>query len=60
VNDPGLPKQLKDKWGETPLAWGLLSLTGSELAYFHAAELIAKYYSLQVQAGDLGHVKSIA
>ena len=45
----GLPSELKTAWGEHSLAWGLLSLAGSELAYFDASVLIAKYYSLGVQ-----------
>src|SRR5262249_58634748 len=56
----GLPKQLKEQWGETSLPWGLLSLAGSELAYFHAAELIAKYYSLDVTTNDAGQIASVA
>ncbi|MDX2091754.1 MAG: hypothetical protein SFX73_28090 [Kofleriaceae bacterium] len=42
----GLPKQLKDEWGERSPQWNLVSLAGSELAYYSSAELIAKYYSL--------------
>src|SRR5262249_5528838 len=56
----GLPKQLKEQWGETSLPWGLLSLAGSELAYFHAAELIAKYYSLDATTNDAGQIASVA
>ena len=55
----GLPKQLKEKWGETSLAWSLLSLAGSELAYFHSAELIAKYYSLNVSTNDAGQIAKV-
>ena len=46
----GLPKELKTKWGEGSVAWALLSLAGSELAYYHSAELVAKYYSRGVKA----------
>ncbi|HEY5950559.1 MAG TPA: S16 family serine protease, partial [Kofleriaceae bacterium] len=55
----GTPKQLKEQWGDKSLPWGLLSLAGSELAYFHAAELVAKYYSLDVQLDDAREVKHI-
>jgi len=55
----GLPKQLKEKWGETSLPWGLLSLAGSELAYFHSAELIAKYYSLNVSTNEAGQIAKV-
>jgi uncharacterized protein len=55
----GTPKQLKETWGDKSLPWGLLSLAGSELAYFHAAELIAKYYSLDVQLDDAREVTHI-
>jgi hypothetical protein len=55
----GTPKQLKAAWGEKSLPWGLLSLAGSELAYFHAAELIAKYYSLDVQLDETRQVSKI-
>jgi uncharacterized protein len=55
----GTPKQLRDTWGEKSLPWGLLSLAGSELAYFHAAELIARYYSLDVQLDDARNVSRI-
>jgi uncharacterized protein len=42
----GLPKDMKLLWGENSPQWNLLALAGSELAYYHSAELIAKYYSL--------------
>jgi uncharacterized protein len=42
----GLPKDMKLLWGETSPQWNLMLLAGSELAYYHSAELIAKYYSL--------------
>jgi hypothetical protein len=44
----GMPQELKQEWGEGSLAWTLMSLAASELAYFVSAELIAKHYSLQV------------
>ncbi len=50
----GAPKDLKATWGEVSLPWGLLSLAGSQLAYLHAAELIAKYYSLGADVADDG------
>ncbi len=50
----GTPAELRAKWGEQSLPWGLLSLAGSQLAYFHAAELIAKYYSLGADVSDDG------
>jgi uncharacterized protein len=49
-----LPAQLKAQWGESSLPWGLLSLAGSQLAYFHAAELIAKYSSLNASVASDG------
>jgi len=55
----GLPKELKEAWGEKSLAWGLLSLAGSELAYFDSAELIAKYYSLGVHTDNNNKVDKI-
>ncbi|HEX5060107.1 MAG TPA: S16 family serine protease, partial [Kofleriaceae bacterium] len=55
----GTPKELRSKWGDKSLAWGLMSLAGSELAYFHAAELIAKYYSLDVRLDDARQVNHV-
>jgi hypothetical protein len=55
----GLPKDLKTAWGEHSLAWGLLSLAGSELAYFDSAQLIAKYYSLGVSTDDNNKVDKL-
>jgi uncharacterized protein len=55
----GTPAELKARWGDRSLAWGLLSLAGSELAYSHAAELIAKYYSLDVQLDETRQVRHI-
>ena len=55
----GLPKELKDAWGEHSLAWGLLSLAGSQLAYFDASALIAKYYSLGVHTDENNKVDKL-
>ncbi|MEO6771810.1 MAG: S16 family serine protease [Kofleriaceae bacterium] len=55
----GLPKDLKTGWGEKSLAWGLMSLASSELAYYDSAELIAKYYSLGVHTDDNNKVDKI-
>jgi hypothetical protein len=55
----GVIKEMRDKWGETSLAWGLMSLAGSELAYFHSAELIAKYYSLEIKKNDQGDIAGV-
>jgi uncharacterized protein len=45
----GLPELLKNEWGEGSLAWGLMSLSSAQLAYFKASTLISKWYSLGVQ-----------
>ena len=45
----GLPRQLREEWGEDSPQWNLLSLAGSELAYYNSAQLVAKYYSLGVE-----------
>jgi hypothetical protein len=55
----GLPKQLRKKWGDSSVAWALLSLAGSELAYYNAAELVAKYYSLGVKTDALGRTDTV-
>jgi hypothetical protein len=55
----GTPTELKARWGDRSLPWGLLSLAGSELAYSHAAELIAKYYSLDVRLDESRQVTHI-
>jgi len=44
----GIPKQMKELWGEKSPQWNLMMLAGSELAYYNSAELIAKYYSLGI------------
>lgn len=60
LNDTdGLPKELKTAWGEKSLAWGLMSLAASELAYYDASELIAKYYSLGVHTDDSNQIDKI-
>jgi hypothetical protein len=55
----GIPQELKAAWGEHSLAWGLMSLAGSELAYENAAELVAKYYSLVIHLDDRGKISSL-
>jgi hypothetical protein len=55
----GMPEAVKAKWGDGSVAWGLMSLAGSELAYFDAAELITKYYSLGIQTDDNGRANQI-
>lgn len=55
----GLPKQLQTQWGEGSVAWNLLSLAGNELAYFNAAALITKYYSLDVHSDATGTPVSV-
>src|SRR3569623_779415 len=50
---------LETTWGEQSLAWALLSLAGSELAYDDVAQLIAKYDSLGVHTDDSGKVDKI-
>jgi hypothetical protein len=44
----GLPEELKKTWGEGSFAWNIMSLASSELAYYGSAQLIGKYYSLDV------------
>ena len=59
ANAEGMPKELKTAWGEHSLAWGLMSLAGSELAYYDSAELIAKYYSLGIHTDATNKVDKI-
>jgi hypothetical protein len=47
-----ISKHLLATWGDRSLAWSLLSLASGQLAYFHAAALIAKYDSLDAQLDD--------
>lgn len=56
----GIAKELEGLWGEQSLPWALFSLASSELAYFHAAALIAKHQSLDVRVDESSHVKRIA
>lgn len=58
--DAALPKQLAATWGESSLAWTLLSLAAGELASGEAATLIARYGVLDVQLGDSHEVKRVA
>lgn len=55
----GLPKQLREKWRESSVAWALLNLAGSELAYYKASELIAKYYSLGIKTNAIGKADTV-
>jgi len=48
----GLPSDLKTKWGDKSLAWGLFSLAGSQLAFFNASALIAQWYSLGIHTDE--------
>jgi len=50
---------LAERIREHSLAWGLLSLAGSELAYFDASQLIAKYYSLGVSTDENNKVDKL-
>ncbi len=59
ADSEGLPAELKAAWGEHSLAWGLLSLAGSQLAFFDASQLIAKYYSLGVHTDDNNKVDKL-
>jgi hypothetical protein len=47
-----LPAQLVASWGDGSTAAALLALAAGQLAYTHAAELIAKYASLEVPLDD--------
>jgi hypothetical protein len=55
----GLAQDLKAAWGETSIAWGLMSLAGNEMAYFDAAQLVTKYYSLGVQTDETGRADKL-
>lgn len=50
---------LKRAWGETSVGWNLLALAASEQAYFEAAALLAKHYSLKVRT-EGGRVTQVA
>ncbi|MGE5181398.1 MAG: hypothetical protein ACM31C_05030 [Acidobacteriota bacterium] len=56
----GLPHELQVKWGAQSLAWSLLSLAGSELAYDDAGLLISKHASLGVKTDDGGKLTGLA
>ncbi len=58
-NAEGQIKELKAAWGEKSLSWGLMTLAGSEMAYFDSAVLIAKYYSLGVHTDYTGHADRV-
>ena len=50
---------LEAAWGEQSLAWTLLSLAGSQLAYDNATQLIAKYASLEVHTDETGKIDRV-
>ncbi|MBA3541232.1 MAG: hypothetical protein H0T79_16595 [Deltaproteobacteria bacterium] len=58
-NAEGAIKELKTEWTEKSIAWGLMSLAGSELAYYDSALLIAKYYSLGVHTDYTGRADRV-
>ncbi|MDQ3367615.1 MAG: hypothetical protein M3680_19510 [Myxococcota bacterium] len=51
--------KLKADWGEKSLPWNMMLLAGNELAYYKSAELVAKYYSLNVKADPSGRIASV-
>lgn len=55
----GMLDDLKTRWGEDSLAWGLLSLAASELTYFHTSALIARYDSLEIKKSSTGEVTGV-
>jgi uncharacterized protein len=57
--DDGLPRELKELWGEGSVAWNMMALAANELAYQSAAELVAKHYSLQVHDGPDGRAAQV-
>jgi len=60
-NVDGLPKQLKEQWGEHSPHWSLVSLAASELAYYGSAELVAKHYSLGLKTDPAsGRITGVA
>ncbi|MCX5744390.1 MAG: hypothetical protein NT062_18020 [Proteobacteria bacterium] len=59
ANADGDIKELKDAWTEKSIAWGLMTLAGSEMAYFDSAILIAKYYSLGVHTDYAGRADKV-
>jgi len=58
-NAEGQIKELKEAWGEKSIAWGLMTLAGSEMAYYDSAILIAKYYSLGVTPDYSGRATKV-
>ena len=55
----GVMADVKKEWGDKSLQWNLMLLAGSELAYAKSAELVAKYYSLNVKTGTDGRVSGV-
>ncbi|MGN6109084.1 MAG: S16 family serine protease [Kofleriaceae bacterium] len=55
----GLPQELKQAWGDGSVAWNLMSLAANQQAYFDAAELIAKHYSLKIRTDAHGRATHI-
>jgi uncharacterized protein len=55
----GVIGKLKSDWGENSVQWNLMLLAGNELAYFKSAELVAKYYSLNVKTGANGKFSGV-
>lgn len=54
-----LLKDLEAKWGAPSLAWGMLSLAAGELAHAHAADLRARYGSLEIKKSSTGEVTGV-
>jgi hypothetical protein len=55
----GVLGKLKTDWGENSVQWNLMLLAGNELAYFKSAELVAKYYSLNVKGDANGKFSGV-
>ena len=55
----GVLGKLKADWGENSVQWNLMLLAGNELAYFKSAELVAKYYSLNVKGDANGKFSGV-
>jgi hypothetical protein len=58
-NSEGVLAKLKTDWGENSVQWNLMMLAGNELAYLKSAELVAKYYSLNVKSGVDGRFSGV-
>jgi hypothetical protein len=58
-NSEGVLAKLKSDWGENSVQWNLMMLAGNELAYLKSAELVAKYYSLNVKSGVDGRFSGV-